>query len=86
MKVIGMYRDKRRKTELKTFISVNMTNNPKFNELLAKIDTLPSEYIDELYTKLEMIGPLKAMGMQGMIDKATKELKEMIESSLRYHE
>lgn len=81
-----MSRDKRRRTELKTFISENMAKNPKFNELLAKIDTLPSEYIDELYTKLEMIGPLKAMGMQAMIDKSTKELKNMIELSLRYNE
>jgi len=81
-----MSRDKRRRTELKTFISENMAKNPKFNELLAKIDTLPPEYIGELYTKLEMIGPLKAMGMQAMIDKSTKELKNMIELSLRYNE
>jgi hypothetical protein len=81
-----MSRDKRRRTELKKFISATMADNPRFDELLAKMDSLPSEYIEELYMKLEVMKPLESMQMQAMVDKASKELKSMIELSLRYHE
>jgi len=74
------------RTALKKFIAVNMAENPRFNELLANIDRLPTEYIEELYRELDAIEPLKAMGMQSMIVEATKKLRDKISLSLRYHE
>lgn len=81
-----MSKDKRRRMELKAFISANMKNNSMYSRLLEKMDDLPSEYIEELYAKLEAIGPVKALGKQGMAEDAIKQLEKMIESSLRYHE
>lgn len=81
-----MSKDKQRRIALKKFITVDMADNARFNELLTNIDKLPPEYIEELYRKLDVIEPLKAMGMQGMTAEATKKLKKMIDSSLRYHE
>lgn len=71
---------------MKQFISSNMAENPKFNELLAKIDSLPAEYIEELYSEFEVIEPLKTLGMKVIMEEATKKLRSMVESSLRYHE
>ncbi len=81
-----MSKDSYRRAALKKFITVDMAENTTFNELLANIDRLPAEYIEELYRELEVIGPLEAMGMKGMTVEATKKLKKMIDLSLRYHE
>ncbi len=81
-----MSEDNYRRTALKKFIAVNMADNPRFNELLANIDRLPAEYIEELYRELDAIEPLKAMGMQAMTVEATKKLRDKISLSLRYHE
>lgn len=62
-----------------------MAENPRFNELLANIDRLPTEYIEELYRELDAIEPLKAMGMQAMIVEAAKKFRDKISLSLRYH-
>jgi len=81
-----MSKDNYWRTTLKKFIAVNMADNPRFNELLANIDRLPTEYIEELYRELDAIEPLKAMGMQAMTVEATKKLRDKINLSLRYHE
>ena len=81
-----MTNDSYRRAALKKFITVDMAENTALNELLANIDRLPAEYIEELYRELEVIGPLEVMGMKGMTVEATKKLKKMIDLSLRYHE
>ena len=81
-----MTNDSYRRAALKKFITVDMAENTALNELLANIDRLPAEYIEELYRELEVIGPLEAMGMKGMTVETTKKLKKMIDLSLRYHE
>jgi len=81
-----MSKDNYWRTTLKKFIAVNMADNPRFNELLANIDRLPTEYIEELYRELDAIEPLKAMSMQAMTVEATKKLRDKISLSLRYHE
>jgi hypothetical protein len=81
-----MSKDKRRREALKKFIVTDMSENPRISELIAHIDRLPSEYIEELYRELEVIEPLKVMGMQAMTSETTRKLKNMIDSSLRYHE
>jgi len=81
-----MSKDSYWRTTLKKFIAVNMADNPRFNELLANVDRLPTEYIEELYRELDAIEPLKAMGMQAMTVEATRKLRDKISLSLRYHE
>lgn len=81
-----MSKDTRRREALKKFIVTDMSENPRISELIAHIDRLPSEYIEELYRELEVIEPLKVMGMQAMTAETTRKLKNMIDSSLRYHE
>lgn len=81
-----MSKDSYWRTTLKKFIVVNMADNPRFNELLANVDRLPTEYIEELYRELDAIEPLKAMGMQAMTVEATRKLRDKISLSLRYHE
>jgi len=83
---MNMSKDSYWRTALEKFIAVNMDDNPRFNELLANIDRLPTEYIEELYRELDAIEPLKAMSMQAMTVEATKKLRDKISLSLRYHE
>jgi len=83
---VNMSKDSYRRAALKKFITEDMAENARLNELLANIDKLPAGYIEELYRELKVIEPLKAMGMHGMTFEATKKLRNMINLSLRYHE
>jgi hypothetical protein len=83
---MNMSTDNHRRTTLKKFIAVNMTENPRFNELLASMDKLPTEYIEELYRELGAIEPLKVIGTQTMTVEATRKLRDKINLTLRYHE
>ena len=81
-----MSKDNHWRTTLKKFIAVNMADNQRFNELLANMDKLPTEYIEELYREFDAIEPLKVIGTQAMTIDATKKLRDKITLSLRYHE